>query len=91
MLRISIRPVDAQGVTLRLEGQIIGPWVDELAKACEQFLREGRALTLDLTELTFADDAGVALLMNLERRNALVIGSSPFMTEQLKQPRQPAV
>jgi ABC-type transporter Mla MlaB component len=76
MLRIS-----TDGITLRLEGQIAGPWVDELAKACDRL----RPVGLDLTDVTFADSAGVALIKALERRELQVNGLSPFMEEQLKQ------
>lgn len=72
MLRIS-----PQGAVLHLEGQVVGPWVDELAKACDQF----RPVALDLTEVTFADHAGVALLKDL---NVRMNGLSPFMEERLK-------
>jgi ABC-type transporter Mla MlaB component len=76
MLRIS-----SDGMTVRLEGQVAGPWVDELAKACDQL----HPAALDLTEVTFADRAGVALIKALERRKVQVNGLSPFMEEQLKQ------
>jgi ABC-type transporter Mla MlaB component len=72
MLRISPR-----GTVLHLEGQIVGPWVDELAIACDRF----QPVALDLTEVTFADRAGLALLKDLKIR---MNGLSPFMEEQLK-------
>ena len=72
MLRISPR-----GTVLHLEGQIVGPWVDELANACDRL----HPVALDLTEVTFADRAGLALLKDLRIR---MNGLSPFMEEQLK-------
>ena len=72
MLRISPR-----GTVLHLEGQIVGPWVDELAKTCHRF----QPVALDVTEVTFADRAGLALLKDLRIR---MNGLSPFMEEQLK-------
>jgi ABC-type transporter Mla MlaB component len=72
MLRIS-----PNGAVLHLEGQISGPWVEELAKACRQF----QPVALDLSDVTFADAAGVALL---KRLNASMTGCSPFLQEQLK-------
>jgi ABC-type transporter Mla MlaB component len=84
MLRISSTEHDEPAVTLRLEGQIVGPWVDELRKTIEQLLNQGRLLTLDLTEATFADRNGVALLLDLRRRTVSIRGCSPFLNEQLK-------
>ena len=76
MLRIS-----TDGKILRLEGQVAGPWVNELAKTCDRLRPAG----LDLTDVTFADSAGVALIKTLERRKLQVNGLSPFMEEQLRQ------
>jgi len=84
MLRISSPESDEQAVTLLVEGQIVGPWVDELSKTIEQLLNQGRFLTLDLTEVTFADGNGVALLLDLRQRTVSISGCSPFLSEQLK-------
>ncbi len=84
MLRISSAESDEPAVTLRLEGQIVGPWVEELQKTIEELLNQGRLLTLDVTEATFADKKGVALLLDLRRRSVSIRGCSPFLNEQLK-------
>src|ERR1041385_6195531 len=62
MLRISLAGPEGKSSTLRLEGQIIGPWVEELRKTAEGFRDNGHRVTLDLAEVTFADREGVALL-----------------------------
>jgi ABC-type transporter Mla MlaB component len=62
MLRISRVESPAETVTLRLEGQVRGPWVEELCQACEQLLARGSSLVLDLTDVSFIDLDGVALL-----------------------------
>jgi len=84
MLRISSAESDEPAVTLLVEGQIIGPWVDELRKTIEPLLTQGRLLTLDLTEATFADRNGVALLLSLRQRAVSIRGCSPLLNEQLK-------
>ncbi len=73
MLRIS-----PNGNVLHLEGQIAGPWVEELAEACRRF----QPVALELSDVTFADADGVALLKSLNMR---LTGLSPFMEERLKQ------
>lgn len=84
MLRIS--PVESGNhhVILRLEGRIAGPWVTELQKACELVLGEGRALDLNLAEVSFLDRAGVALLRSLETTGVGLAECSPFVLEELK-------
>ena len=71
-------------VTLVLEGRLIGPWVNELRLACAR-ARSGRTkVVLDLTGVTFADRAGVALLRDLADHDTPLSNSSPFVAEQLK-------
>src|SRR5215467_6953534 len=71
-------------VTLVLEGRLIGPWVNELRLACAR-ARSGRTkVVLDLTGVTFADRAGVALLHDLADHDTPLSNCSPFVAEQLK-------
>jgi len=55
MLRISRIESSSGEVVLRLEGSLIGPWVDELRRSCAAVCNNGRQLSLDLTEVLFAD------------------------------------
>ena len=84
MLRISKPEFSGLTVTLRLEGQIVGPWVDELRKTAEKFQNNGHRLALDLVEVTFADNTGIGLLLHLQRQAVSLAGCSPFLEEQLK-------
>jgi anti-anti-sigma regulatory factor len=84
MLRISIGASGASTAMLRLEGQIIGLWVDELRKTAESYMRSGHPLVLDLSEVTFTDRDGVLLLADLQRRTVALKGCSPFLLEQLR-------
>jgi hypothetical protein len=84
MLKISeVEPAD-HGVTLRLEGRVIGPWVVELRNSCEKILDEGRVLKLLLPDVEFLDVHGVALLSSLRSRGVAFLGCPPFVAEQLK-------
>jgi anti-anti-sigma regulatory factor len=71
-------------VILRLEGQVKGPWVEELRRLCEQCLATGSGLALDLTEVSFLDLDGVALCRHLQDRQVALLHCSPFVAEQLK-------
>ena len=69
---------------LRIEGEVIGPWVDEVRRSCESALARGAALTLDLTDVSFVDRDGAGLLRSLVRRGAVLLNGSVFVDEQLK-------
>lgn len=84
MLKISqVEPVN-HSVTLRLEGRVVGPWVTELRKSCEEVLVENRSLKLHLADVEFMDATGVALLSSLRSRGVSFLECPPFAAEQLK-------
>jgi anti-anti-sigma factor len=85
MLKITEEPVFEAGTILRLEGRIVGPWVAEVKRSCEDALATGRSLALDLTDLEFMDSQGVALLQDLQARGIALLQCPPFAAEQLKQ------
>ena len=85
MLRISEIRSSEQVAILRLEGQAIGPWVEEVRKSCEQALIKNRELVLDLAEVSFADRGAIALFKELINRRVALINCSPLLAEQLKQ------
>jgi ABC-type transporter Mla MlaB component len=72
------------GRTLRLEGDVIGPWVDELRRSFEEALASGEAPTVDLKDVSFVDRPGLDLLQALARDGAALINASPFVAEQLR-------
>ena len=83
MLRISrIEPAPGE-VILRLEGSLIGPWVNELRSCCAAVCNNGHQLSLDLTDVLFADGKGLALLRTLRESKVRFAGCSPFLAEQL--------
>ncbi len=86
MLKISQAEKANHSVTLKLEGRVVGPWVAELRQVCEKLLTEGRALKLDLADVTFADASGVAALSSFKSRGVTFTNCSPFVEEQLKSP-----
>jgi len=86
MLKISQAGKTNHAVTLKLEGRVVGPWVGELSQVCEALLTKGQTLRLDLTEVTFADTDGVAVLSSFKSRGVRFRNCSPFLEEQLKSP-----
>jgi anti-anti-sigma regulatory factor len=85
MLRITVIESSEIAVTLRVEGRITGPWVEELRTACtvHSFPDEVQ-LSLGLADISFADAAGIGLLKELRKRGANLIRATPFLAEQLK-------
>ena len=79
MFRISVEKFSSQSQTLHLEGQLTGPWVEELSRSCDDALRESKQLTLDLSAVSFVGRDGIALLRKLRGRNVAVTNCSLFV------------
>jgi anti-anti-sigma factor len=88
MLRISHASATDGHATLSLEGEISGPWVEELRKACIRALsaevHDSTQLVLDLAGVSSIDAAGLALFRRLSTRGVVVTNCSPYVTELLK-------
>jgi len=85
MLRITVVESSKIAVTLRAEGRITGPWVEELRTACNvHTFPDEVQLSLELADISFADAAGIALLRELRNRGVDLIHTTPFLAEQLK-------
>jgi anti-anti-sigma regulatory factor len=87
MLRITEEKTSEQAITMRLEGRLVGAWVPLLQASCEQHAATQGRLTLDLAEVSFADQAGAALLARLQQEHVKLSHCSPFLWEQIKQVR----
>jgi hypothetical protein len=84
MLRITAVAPMNQVRTLRLEGQLIGPWVKELERSCAEARTNGAGLVLDLAGVPFIDYDGLAFLQDLTDGAVTLINPSHFVAEQLK-------
>jgi hypothetical protein len=82
MLRITVVESNARAVTLRVEGRIAGPWVEELRTSCNLHATpDPIQLHLELDDVSFADDAGIAYLKELRDRGIGLYHASPFLRE----------
>jgi ABC-type transporter Mla MlaB component len=68
---------------LRLEGKLVGPWVTELARSCNELPCSPDCLRLDLSAVTFVDGPGVVLLRDLIGRGATLAACSGLVAELL--------
>jgi anti-anti-sigma regulatory factor len=66
MLRITIED-KKDAVVLRLEGELIGPWVEEVEQCWKKVFASlgDRSVHVDLSAVTFVDTAGGALLSRM--------------------------
>jgi hypothetical protein len=65
-------------VALKLEGRLMGLWVEELRKTVVQTQRECQPLEIDVSGLTYADEDGEKALSWLYRKGAHFQGKGPF-------------
>jgi hypothetical protein len=82
MLRITVQDGPDQ-VRLKLEGNLVGPWVAELEEAWRAARRQlaGRSVFLDVTAVGYVDDAGKYLLALLRGSGTHVMASGTAMTD----------
>jgi hypothetical protein len=80
MLRVTLIERDGSA-TLKLEGKLSGPWVDEMEQCWAAFSRQrGRVrLKLNLQDLTYADNRGRDLLLQMEYEGASLMSASEFL------------
>ena len=87
MLKISRVSESDSPLVLRLEGQLTGPWVDELRRVCIATTNGTKApqLVLDLAGVSFLDASGILLLRQLVTGPVSITNYSLFIAEQLKE------
>ena len=59
-----------------LAGRLAGDEVDALVRACRDITA---GVTIDLSEVDYADDEGVKVLEDLRRRGATLHGARPYL------------
>lgn len=78
MLRVT--PIQSDGTTtLKLEGNLSGPWVDELRQCWMKLVEKKVPVEVDLRALHFLDSNGTTLLLGMERQGTRLFGGSPFI------------
>ena len=84
MLRIT-QEGDADRPSLRLEGRLEGAWVEVLRKAWDEPTASlnRRKVTVDLGAVSFADREGRALLLEMQKKGAVLAKASGFMRQIL--------
>jgi anti-anti-sigma regulatory factor len=80
MLRITVQDGD-KSRTIKLEGKIVGPWVEEFRRTCRSLVPSlgSKELRLDLRDVGFVDVKGRDLLRKIyQKTNAHFLADSPL-------------
>ncbi len=83
MLRITETHRDARSMILKLEGQIVSEWNDELERQCGMMLNQGRAVSLDLSAVSYVDRRGVGVLISLRDRGVGIVNATALLWQLL--------
>jgi ABC-type transporter Mla MlaB component len=82
MLRVT--PIqNGSKTTLKLEGNLSGPWVAELENCWAKIVEEKAPVEIDLGGLSFVDPNGTALLVRIQRAGSRLFGGSRFIHDLL--------
>ena len=84
MLRLTRTAHTHRAQTIKLEGKLLGPWVDEVSKACAAGTGPFSPVNLDLSALIFVDGAGERLLRDLIARGIEVVACSGYVAALLR-------
>jgi len=89
MLRIHVEESENPAmVTLRMEGKLIQPWVQELGRtwlALVQRCPWPGPVRADLHAVSWVDEAGMAMLTSLHLAGCELVGSGPFITAAIEE------
>ncbi|HMD08693.1 MAG TPA: hypothetical protein VKH63_14230, partial [Candidatus Acidoferrum sp.] len=80
MLRITVKESE-RIQAIKLEGKIVGPWVEELSRVWHSLgpLLDSKELQLDVRGVTFVDGKGRQLLREIyQQTNARFLTDSPL-------------
>jgi anti-anti-sigma regulatory factor len=84
MLRLTTRETEDL-VEVKLEGRIAGPWTVELGRVWSETAPRlgGRELALDLSDVTYADEAGKQILAQIYHSTRARLIATTLWTEYL--------
>ena len=89
MLRITVHD-NPQALTFQLEGRLAGPWLRELEECWQRTVSQQRkpVLRVDLTGVTFIDDAGKSCLAAMYRQGAELVAADCLTKDIVAEIRQ---
>jgi anti-anti-sigma regulatory factor len=85
MLRIT-RTLKGAIVTIKVDGRLVSGETEVLVEACAG---HPGPLVVDLSDLHFADDAGIGVLRELKAQGARIVSARPYVSLQLAERDDP--
>jgi outer membrane protein TolC len=83
MLRVTTNAEEEQGkVTLKLEGKLAGPWVEEFERCWSSTVEKWKQVVVELAGVTFIDSKGKCLLAKIHGQGAKLVGTG-LMTRSI--------
>ena len=67
-------------MTVKVDGRLVSGDTEALVQACQP---HSGTLVVDLSDLHFADDAGICVLQELKAQGARIVGARPYLSLQL--------
>lgn len=86
MLRITKMEENAKRARIKVEGRLVSTWVNLVELEYQRARNGSRQIVLDLTHVTFVDDAGLRMLRMLAQDHLVVLNTSDFIHHLLCQP-----
>jgi anti-anti-sigma regulatory factor len=93
MLRITTSETDNRQKWI-LQGQLAGPWVAELQSSWDKVRESGLKSVVDLTDVTFVDEAGARVLCAMKRAGVKFIANgvdTKHLLEEATRKTEPAL
>lgn len=80
MLRITCASAPSATRTVKIEGRITGEYVPELARAVTRAVGGAPRVVLDMSDVTFVDQAGATLLRQFRQQGVELVECSTFIS-----------
>lgn len=84
MLRVTPISTRQHGRCLKVEGRLVGAWVQVLRVEIEQSRVQDVELEVDLAGVEFADSEALSLLLEVAERGVKLVDCSPLLTSLLE-------
>ena len=81
MIRITIT-ANGSATTIKADGRLLSGDAAELMRVCDCCTG---AVVIDLSELSFADDEGIAVLKKLQASGATLVSARPYVALALEE------
>lgn len=84
MLKITKTQESASDVLLKLEGKITEQWAALLDGECRSYLRKGKFVHLDCSNVEYIDGRGVEVVNNFPRKQVTLMSTPTLVMELLQ-------